>query len=85
LSSFDAQAAADFDRVTEAVDRSGVAIERIRREIGGYYIQIKDSSWQYNWGYAYYPNVETPPGSPWPEERWTRIRGDWWFNRTHDD
>jgi hypothetical protein len=85
LTPFDAQARADFDELTAAVERSGLAVERIRNEFGGIYVQIKDSSWQYNWAYAYLPSVETPPPTTWPEERWTHIRGHWWFHRTHDD
>jgi hypothetical protein len=82
---FDAKARADFDEVTEAVERSGVTVERIFRHRGGIYIQLKDNSWQYNWEYVYRPDVGSPPATSWPGEEWTHIRGDWWFHRAHDD
>jgi hypothetical protein len=85
MTPFDAQAAADFDRVTRAVERSGIPVERMGRELGGYHIRVKDASWQYNWEYVYMPGVDSPPPINFPEERWTRIRGDWWFHRAHDD
>jgi hypothetical protein len=82
---FDAQARADFDEITRAVERTSVAVERIRRHAGAVYIPVKDSSWQYNWEYAYLPGVDAPPATHFPEEEWTHIRGDWWFHRAHDD
>ena len=82
---FDAQARADFDRVTDAVERSGVAVERIFRYGGGIYVQLQDSSWQYNWEYVYLPDVDSPPATHFPARQWTHIRGDWWFHRAHDD
>jgi hypothetical protein len=85
MTPFDAQARADFDTVTDAVERSGVAVERIRRELGGIYVQLKDLSWQYNWEYVYLPDVDSPPATTWPAEEWTHIRDDWWFHRVHDD
>jgi hypothetical protein len=81
---FDAQAAADFDRVTRAVERSGLAVERIRLELGGIYIQLEDISWQYNYEYVFLPDTAPPP-IRWPEEQWTRVRDGWWFHRAHDD
>jgi hypothetical protein len=85
MTPFDAQATADFNEVTKAVERSGVSVERIRCEYGGIVVPLKDSSWQYNWEYAYLPGVTVLPTSTWPEDQWTHIRGDWWFHRTHDD
>jgi hypothetical protein len=85
MAPFDDQATADFNKVTRAVERSGLPVERIGREYGGYYVRIKDSSWQYNWAYVQMPNVDVPPPRNFPEEEWTRIRGDWWFFRAHDD
>jgi hypothetical protein len=86
LVQFDAQASADFDEMTTAVERSGVSVERIRGYAAGIYVQLRDSSWQYNYEYVYLPNVENPPAINWPgEEQWTHIRGHWWFHRTHDD
>jgi hypothetical protein len=85
LTPFDAQARADFDEVTAAVERSGVAVERIRRELGGIHFPLKDFSWQYNWEYVYLPNVESAPTATQPSEEWTHIRDDWWFHRVHDD
>jgi hypothetical protein len=82
---FDAQARVDFDEVTAAVERSGVAVERIFRDHGGISIQLKDYSWQYNWEYAYLPGIGTPPTTTWPGEEWKHIRGEWWFHRAHDD
>jgi hypothetical protein len=82
---FDAQARADFDRVTAAVERSGVAVERIYRYAGGIYVRVDDTSWQYNWEYVYLPDGASPPPTSWPEDRWTHVRGDWWFHRAHDD
>jgi len=82
---FDAQARADFDEVTNAVERSGVAVERIVGHGGWVYVQLKDSSWEYNWQYVYLPDVTSPPATVWPGEEWTHIRGDWWFHRAHDD
>ena len=82
---FDAQARADFDKVTGAVKRSGVAVERIVRSGDGIHVQLEDNSWQYNWEYAYLPDTGSPPVATSPDEQWTHIRGDWWFHRTHDD
>jgi len=83
---FDAQARADFDEVTAAVERTGVAVERIVRHNGAIYIPVKDSSWQYNWEYVYLEGGQAPPGIAFPEEeQWTHVRGDWWFHRAHDD
>jgi hypothetical protein len=81
---FDATARADFNQVTAAVERSGVAVERIVRVGGGIYVQLKDNSWQYNWEYAYLPDVTSPLGGS-PDEQWTHIRDQWWFHRTRDD
>jgi hypothetical protein len=82
---FDAEAVADFDAVTDAVERSGVPVERIRREQGGIYIPLEDYSWQYNWEYVYLPDGGSPPETRFPGEEWTHIRGNWWFFRAHDD
>lgn len=82
---FDAQARTDFDKVTDAVERSGVAVERIVRDAAGTYVQLNDRSWQYNWEYAYLPGVGSPPMAGHPGEQWTHIRGDGWLHRTHDD
>jgi hypothetical protein len=85
MTPFDAEAAADFERVKDAVERSGVPVERIVRHGGGIYIPLEDSSWRYNWEYVYLPDADSPPPTMWPEEEWTHIRGDWWFHRAHDD
>jgi hypothetical protein len=85
MAPFDARATADFDRLTAAVERSGVDVERIRRHAGGIYIPLHDSSWQYNWEYVYLPDGGSPPRTTWPEERWTHIDGNWWFYRARDD
>lgn len=82
---FDIQARGDFDKVTAAVELSGVTVERIVRDRGGIYIQLKDNSWQYNWEYVYLPDNGAPPATSWPGEEWTHVRGDWWFHRAHDD
>lgn len=60
-------------------------IDRIFRNEGLIYVQLPDSSWQYNWEYVFLPNGGSPPPVTWPEEQWTHIHGDWWFHRTHDD
>jgi hypothetical protein len=86
LAPFDAEARADFDEVTDALDRSGVAVERIFAHVGGIYVQLKDHSWRYNWQYVYLPDVGSPPATTGrPGEEWMHIRGDWWFHRTQDD
>jgi hypothetical protein len=86
MTPFDEQAAADFNRVRRAVERSGLPVERLGRELGGgYYVRLKDSSWQYNYQYVSLPGADAPPPKNFPEEEWTRIRGDWWFFRAHDD
>lgn len=83
---FDAQARTDFDEVHAAVERTGVAVDRIVRNNGVISISLKDSSWQYNWEYVYLPGGQSPPGIAFPEEeQWTHVRGDWWFHRAHDD
>jgi hypothetical protein len=82
---FDAQARADFDHVTDAVERSGVAVERIFRDGGGIYVQLDDRSWRYNWEYVFLPDAGSPPATTWPGEEWTHIRGDWWLHQAHDD
>jgi hypothetical protein len=81
---FDAEAVADFDRLTDAVERSGVAIERIQRDPdrGGLRFWLEDSSWQYNWMYVYMPEVRA---TQFPGGEWTHIGGDWWFLRAQDD
>ncbi|SCG79064.1 hypothetical protein GA0070609_5772 [Micromonospora echinaurantiaca] len=84
---FDAAARADFDEVTDAVERSGVAVERIFRVGDAVGFQLPDNSWQYNWEYVHLPGVDSPPpltGRP-IEERWTHIHGDWWLHRVFDD
>jgi hypothetical protein len=86
MTPFDAQAAADFDKVTVAIQRSRVAVERIQRDYkGDVYLQLPDSSWQYNYYYVLLATGSSPPPKFWPEDEWTRIRGDWWFYRAHDD
>lgn len=82
---FDAEARADFDRVTAAVERSGVVVERIVRQNGAVHVRVLDSSWQYNWAYVYGPDSKSPPKPTRPEEQWTHITGRWWFFREHDD
>jgi hypothetical protein len=82
---FDAQAREDFDTVTDAVERSGVAVERIVRDSVGTYVQLQDRSWRYNWEYAHLPGIGSPPTTGHPSEQWTHIRGNWWLHRTHDD
>jgi hypothetical protein len=82
---FDAEARADFERVTAAIDRSGVAVERILRHTGAVHIRLQDSSWQYNWAYVHGPDPASPPQATRPEEQWIHIRGRWWFLREHDD
>jgi hypothetical protein len=82
---FDAQVWADYNRVTAAIERTGVAVERIYRQNGAIYIPIEDYSWQYNWVYVLLPGATSPPATNWPEEEWTHIRGDWWFFQAHDD
>ena len=85
LMPFDAEARADFDRVTDAIERSGVAVERLGRDRGGLYVRLEDYSVQYNYEYVSLPDVDSPPATMWPGEAWTHIRGDWWFHRAHDD
>jgi hypothetical protein len=85
MKAFDPTAVADFDEVTGAVERSGVAVERIYRYGDWVFVQLEDTSWQYNWQYVYMPNLVTPPPTNRPEENWTQIRGDWWIHRAHDD
>jgi len=82
-SPFDAEAVADFDRLTDVVERSGVAIERIQRDPdrGGLRFWLA-SSWQYNWMYVYMPEVRA---TQFPGGEWTHIGGDWWFLRAQDD
>jgi hypothetical protein len=82
---FDAQARADFDRLAAAVERSGVEVERIDRRQAGIHIQLQDTSWQYNWEYAYMPDGSRPPTTQRPEVQLTNIRGNWWFVREFDD
>ena len=82
---FDAQAVTDFNRMTDAVERTGLAVERIRGDQRGIYVQLKDVSWQYNWSYVYLPDGAEPPPTHFPNEQYTRIRDDWWFFRAHDD
>lgn len=85
LTPFDDQARADFERMTGAVERTGVAVERIMNFGQGLRVQLQDESWQYNWQYVYLPNASAPPPTNFPEEEWTHISGDWWFFRAHDD
>jgi len=86
MTPFDAQALADFARVTHAVERAGVTLDRILWDGDGVKFALPDSSWQYNYEYVYRPYVETPPDIRWPgEEQWTLVRAHWWFHRAHDD
>jgi hypothetical protein len=86
MAPFDAQATADFDAVTDAVERSDVAVERITRYRGGIFVRLHDGSWEYNWDYAYLPDGGEPFATTgMPGEEWTHIRGDWWYHRTFDD
>ncbi|BCB78004.1 hypothetical protein GCM10022251_36930 [Phytohabitans flavus] len=83
---FDAEARADFDEVTAAVERSGVAIIQIFRQAeGGIDIALKDDSWQHHWSYVYLPDASSPPPTIWPGEEWTHIRDDWWLYRVYAD
>jgi hypothetical protein len=82
----DAQALADFERVTAAVARAGVSLDRIRWDGDGVEFVLPDSTWQFNYEYVYRPYIDTPPAIRWPgEEQWTLIRAHWWFHRAHDD
>jgi hypothetical protein len=82
---FDAQARADFEELTDAIERSGVVVERIFGDADRVHVQVPDSSWQYNWDYAYAPDIDTAPAPGHPSELWTRIGDGWWFHRAHDD
>jgi hypothetical protein len=48
-------------------------------------VRLEDFSVQYNWEYVYRPDADAPPATRFPGEAWTRVRGDWWFFRAHDD
>nr|MDT0659088.1 hypothetical protein [Micromonospora sp. DSM 115978] len=85
MAPFDADAGEDFAEVTDAVERSGVAVERIFRDVAGLHVRIEDHSWRYNWQYAYLPDTGAPPATRHPSEEWTHISGGWWFHRSHDD
>jgi hypothetical protein len=82
---FDAQALADFERLTAAVERTDVSVERIMRVGVDLWVQLHDSSIQYNYQYVYLRDGGSPPPKTWPEEEWTRVAGNWWFHRDHDD
>jgi hypothetical protein len=82
---FDPGARADFDKVTDAVERSGVAVERILREDTRTSVQLIDHSWKYNWQYVYQPSAGQPPATTHSSEQWTHIRDNWWLHRVHDD
>jgi hypothetical protein len=82
---FDTQARADYDKVTDAVESSRVAVERILRDDLGIHVQLTDHSWQYNWQYVYLPDAGSPPTITHPSEQWTHIRDGWWLHRAHDD
>src|SRR5262249_29873788 len=82
---FDDQARADFNDVKAAVEGSNVDVERIYQYEGAIYVELPDSSWQYNYFYVYLPNGGSPPTPNFPEEKWTHIRGNWWFFLGHDD
>ncbi|MEV0716821.1 hypothetical protein [Asanoa sp. NPDC050611] len=90
---FDAASDAAFGRVTTAIGRSGVDVDRIEK--GGWgpgtSFHLRDSSWQWNWYYSYVPN--TPADAP-PEvrtdtnlgpRRQVHVTGDWWFTVEPDD
>jgi hypothetical protein len=85
LAPFDAPARADFAEVTAAVERSGVAVERITRYAGAIHVPLREVSWRYNWEYVHLPGATVAPATRSPGEQWTHIRGEWWFHRTHDD
>jgi hypothetical protein len=85
LAPFDAQTRADFDKVTDAVQSSGVAVERIFRDGAGIHVQLTDHSWKYDWQYVYLPGAGSPPTTTHPSEQWTHIRDGWWLHRAHDD
>jgi hypothetical protein len=82
---FDSKAREDFEQITDAIERSGVTVERIVRQDGAIHVRVPESSVQYNWAYVYGPDPATPPRAAGPDEQWTHIRGRWWFRREHDD
>jgi len=63
-SPFDAESAAAFARVSDAIDASGVNVHRIDK--GGWgpgtSFHLQDSSWLWNWYYSYVPG--TPADGP---------------------
>ncbi|SNT50490.1 hypothetical protein SAMN05421812_107321 [Asanoa hainanensis] len=90
---FDAASEAAFARVTRAIERSGVDVDRIDK--GGWgpgtSFHLRDNSWQWNWYYSYVP--DTPPNAPVEKRTQTNlgprlevhIVGNWWFTVEPDD
>ncbi|GIF63862.1 hypothetical protein Ais01nite_18970 [Asanoa ishikariensis] len=90
---FDAASEAAFGRVTKAIERSGVNVDRIDK--GGWgagtSFHLRDNSWRWNWYYSYVP--DTPHDTPVEKRTQTNlgtrlevhIIGDWWFVVEPDD
>jgi hypothetical protein len=93
LPPFDADSAAAFTRVSDAVERSGVNVDRIEK--GGWgpgtSFHLQDNSLMWNWYYSYEPG--TPADAPAEVRTQQRlgvqlkvhVTGDWWFTVEPDD
>jgi hypothetical protein len=92
--SFDTASEAAFTRVSDAIEHSGVNVNRIEK--GGWgpgtSFHVRDDSWRWNWYYSYDPDT---PADAAPEEVRTQTRlgvrlqvhvgGHWWFTVEPDD
>jgi hypothetical protein len=89
----DAASEAAFNRVSEAIEHSGVKVDRIEK--GGWgpgmSFHLREDSWRWNWYYSYIP--DTPAGTAKEIRTDTslgvrlqvHVSGGWWFTVEPDD
>ncbi|GIG01103.1 hypothetical protein [Catellatospora citrea] len=90
---FDTASDTAFAQVSDAIETSGVDVDRIDngRWGPGTSFHLRDNSWRWNWYYSYVPG--TPSDAPAEERtetglgvrRQVHVSGDWWFVVEPDD
>ncbi|GAA1841069.1 hypothetical protein [Asanoa iriomotensis] len=88
----DGASEAAFDRVSDAIERSGVDVYRIEK--GGWgpgtSFHLRDNSWKWNWYYSYIPGSsqdarEVRTDTSLGVRLQVHVSGDWWFTVEPDD
>jgi hypothetical protein len=91
---FDETARADFDRILDAVERSGVPTHELREAMydsDGNLVTCAfwrdEAGWEWNYAYVYSPDVRPPePQTPLGPVVVSPIgRTGWWFEKSPDD